>query len=95
MRLFRSFRDVLSAYVYSCGESRTVKAPILRVSASDRNPAAADAAAGLNVCNSCSFPIGPQRPPITVSAGFRTAQAANRMEATETRAGDPLLTFSK
>lgn len=94
MCLFNNFWDDLSAYVYISGGSRTVRAHILRVSIPSRILAAADAAAGLNACNSCSFPIGPQRRPITVSAGFRTSQAANRREATKTGAEDPLLTFS-
>lgn len=94
MRLFNSFWNVLSAQVYSSGGFRTARAHILRVSIPDRNPADADAAARLTACNSCSFPIGPKRRPITVSAGFRTSQVANRREATETGTGDPLLTFS-
>lgn len=58
----------------------------------DRNPGAADGAAGLNTCNSCSFLIGPQRRPITASAGLRTSRAANRTEAAGAAAPDPLLT---
>lgn len=71
-----------------------MRAHILAVPIPDRNPAAADAAAGLSACNSCPFPIGPKQRPITASAGFRTSQAANNGQATETGAADPLLTFS-